>query len=527
MKKHIFILITIGIFLNSCKKTPLLNDVDIITNTSEIMHTSLALTIVNAKDGNIMGLDGQIVRATITGQDADDVFDITGKDNDVFVITKGLVSFGIYSAREATIENPIKFNVVLSSGGYLTTSIPIQIYEKGRTTQTISMIEHDDTPEGVSYKITTMEATNGVLDEDVSMISDVVSGTNTQATLFAPQGLLVKDENGNPLNGDLITELVYFNNEDATMSAYPGGLIAEAEENGTTSMIEFYSAGFVAVNIRDEDGRKARFFENGTLDVEIEISANTYNPETSAPVQEGDVIPIWSYEVEDGLWKRENDVTIVMNTNGQLAAKAEFEHLSYWNWDWKAGACNWGSRIFIRSQVDPEGTPLNLRLEAYRCSDGSLIRAKDFSTFVGDFIRFVNVPAEGVLIKFYLCGELLGEIKIDDLCDNLDYEIFLNQANSGSETINLSVDGFCPNSAFIRPTFPFWFKNLTNQSCNYWVSAWFIDGEASIDLTVGHMYRFVIYYNGRWIEHDAVIAVGNDITCESLPFSSEMCNFFQ
>ncbi len=526
MKKSIISLFALIFLLGSCKKTPLLNDVEIISNTAEIMHTSLALTILNAKTQELMGLDGTIVRARITGQDADDVFDISGQENDVFVITKGLVSFGIYSDREPTPDNPLKFNVVLEAGGYVTTSVPVHIYEKGRTSIDIGLIEKLDTPEGVSYKITTMETTNGVLNEDETMVTDVVSGTNTRATLFAPQGLVIKDENGAPLSGNLVAELTYFNNEERNFQSYPGGMIAEVQENGESSMIEFYSAGFVAVTIRDDNGKQARFFENGTLDVEIEIASDTYNPVTGGPVQDGDVIPIWSYEVEDGVWDREEDVTITTNTSGQLVAKAEFEHLSYWNWDWKAGACWWGSRVFLKSNVDPDGTRLTLRMEAIRCSNNQVIRTRTFSTFIGDFIRFVNVPAEPILLRVYRCDVLVGEIKINNLCDNLDYDLFLNQAAGGDEVVSLSVNGYCPNGAFVRPTFPFWYRNLTNQSCSYWTSAWFINGEADIRVTVGHMYRFVIYYNGRWIEHDAIIAVGSDITCENLPFSTEMCNFF-
>lgn len=528
MKKTIVAFISFLILLYSCDRTPLYNDVQIITNTSDIIHTAVGLTFLDAKTGNILGNSGEIVRVSVTGQDADDVYDITGKQKETYAVSKGFLALGVYSDREPSLENPLKFNLVIQTVGFLKTSIPIQIYGRGRFNKEVPLVRFTDPPEGVTTKFIVDDLANGALVEDMEIITDEVGPAMTKATITAPAGMEMRDESGNLLEGPISTRVVYFSHEEQNaLQAYPGGLVAEVNENGVEDIVAFYSAGFVAIEIKDQEGREAKTFSNGTLGVEIEVSPNTYNPETTSEVMDGDVIPIWSYEVETGIWQREMDVNITTNGLGELVSTAQLEHLSFWNWDWKGDACGNGIKIFICSDVDPVGSRVNLRLNVTRCEDGVLLNSRSFNTTVGDCIQFVNVPAATpVMISAFLCGDFLGEQKVMDMC-NSQSDFCVNPVEPPTE-VRLIVDGYCPdNDVLIKPTFAFWYKNLSNGDCSYWYPGWFVDGEASIRVSLGKMYRFVIYYNGNWIEHDAVIQVGSDIGCENIPFSSDMCDFFQ
>jgi len=502
MKKNIIAFIFSLIIFSSCERPSLYDGVRIITNTSDIVHTAIGLTFVDANTGNILGGNGEVVRVSVTGLDADDIYDITGEQKSVYLASKGFLALGIYSNKIASPNNPIKFNLVIRANGFLKTSIPVQLYGQGRISKEVAMVRYGETDEtGPSF---------------------------TRAKVTAPAGMEMRDAAGNLLEGSITSRVVYFSNEEqSALQAYPGGLVAEVNENGTEGMVEFYSAGFVAIEIKDEQGKEAKTFSNGTMGVEVSISPNTYNPETGTNVAAGDIIPIWSYDVETGIWERETDLNITTDTGGGLISTAQLNHLSFWNWDWKGDACGNGIKVFVCSNVDPDGTPISFRLDVTRCEDGVVLNSGSFSTEVGECIQFVNVPDDvPVMISAYLCGDFLGEQKVMDMCDGQS-NFCIDPVEPPTE-VTISVDGYCPNNdVLIKPTFAFWYKNLSDGSCSYWYPGWFVDGEASIRVSLGKMYRFVIYYNGTWIEHDAVIQVGAGIGCENIPFSSDMCDFFQ
>ena len=527
--RQIMTILFLGIVLfSSCDTTPVFEDVNIITNTSEIVNTAIAITFKDGKDGSILGNNGEVIRVTVTGENANDVYDITGVEKESFRVTKGFLTLGIYPGQPPSVNAPLKFNLVVRAPGFFPTSIPLQLYHEGRTSHTVSLVRLDDPPEGVAVIRKYAEATNGALDEDLEIITDMTATTGTKATVTASAGTIIKDANGTLLSGTILAKVAYFNNQDpSSLAAYPGGLVAEVNEDGNEDVVQFYSAGFVGIEMTDEEGRQVKTFENGTLNVEIEVPTNTYNPETGGNVQTGDIIPLWSYDVETGIWEKETELTISTNTSGQLVSTAQLDHLSFWNWDWKSDACGNGIKISICSDVDPIGTPVQFSLDVIRCSDGVYLNGGTFSTEIGGCIQFVNVPAnEPVTIRASLCGNLLGEVKVSNMCDAGNN--FYITPVEGSTEVTLTVDGYCPNSdVIVRPTFAFWYKNLVQGDCNNWYSAWFIDGVAKIKVNTGDMYRFVIYYNGNWIEHDAVIQVDANIGCQNIPFSSEMCNFFQ
>ncbi len=528
MKKIIILSFLFALLLSACEKTPLLEDVKIITGTSQFMHTSLSITLLNAKTGSLMGADGKMVKATITGPDAKDVFDITGQELEKEIkLTNGMVVFGIYSAREATSENPLRFNIKLEADGYLETSLPMVIDGKGRYNETINMIDLENTPEGVSYSNMNVPANNGIITETYTLESDEVEGTNTKAKLKMPEGMRILDKNGNPLGNALNVEMTYFNNRPETMMSYPGGVLADVEGNGDESSIEFFSAGFVAINITDGSNRKARFFESGALEVEVEIDPNTYNPETGATIQDGDIIPTWSFEVEDGIWTKEADVLITQNEEGKFVSTAHFEHLSYWNWDWPGAFCYIGMDLCFQSDYYPIGTPVSFRLVVRRGVDNVIRKIRDYNLNIGECITLRRAPVDQLalltVIHSSTCGSDSQEYELWGACEGQE-DIYINPSAPTTE-LTLHVDGYCPDSdILIRPTFPFKFKNL--DCGGYWQDGMFEDGVATIHVVEGQRYLFMIYYDGRWIEYEAVIHSDADIVCENIPFSSEICSFF-
>ncbi len=80
------------------------------------------------------------------------------------------------------------------------------------------------------------------------------------------------------------------------------------------------------------------------VSVQIGIKPNTNNPITGTTVRAGDVIPLWSYDENNGNWKFEGNYTvnskIGLGGNQELFIKKDdVTHLSWYNLDWFFNSC--------------------------------------------------------------------------------------------------------------------------------------------------------------------------------------------
>ncbi len=66
----------------------------------------------------------------------------------------------------------------------------------------------------------------------------------------------------------------------------------------------------------------------------MNVPDETYNPDKTTGVADGDTLPVWSYNVETGEWLYETSDTVKMTNKGTYEVVTDMWHLSYWNWDW-------------------------------------------------------------------------------------------------------------------------------------------------------------------------------------------------
>ncbi|WP_413700003.1 hypothetical protein ACLKMH_22270 [Psychromonas sp. KJ10-10] len=95
------------------------------------------------------------------------------------------------------------------------------------------------------------------------------------------------------------------------------------------------------MEINDENGNKVKDF-SAPVDINIQISADTINPDTGVAIQPGDTIPTWSYDETTGKWSAESTVTVgsdLNTTTNTYTATMSVDHLSYWNLDWHYSSC--------------------------------------------------------------------------------------------------------------------------------------------------------------------------------------------
>lgn len=228
------------------------------------------------------------------------------------------------------------------------------------------------------------EETVEVLDEDgnsvsvfgrVSRVASTTSGRGpdepeltTAAEVLIPQGVSTTTASGVSAVGEVkVSAAIYQNNTVESIDAFPGGI--ELRDNlvnpdvapsvlgvvaGTSAAEKtFISAGFLSLEVTDEDGNDITQFEgstgvdidgDGTLEEGILVTSlvpkTTINPETGELVAIGDIIPVWSYDDQTAKWTYDGKAKIFESANASnWRARFAATHLSYWNLDWMYGMC--------------------------------------------------------------------------------------------------------------------------------------------------------------------------------------------
>ena len=517
----------------NCKK-----DFDIVTPSDPPVlwnpcNTTISVVFTDARTGDPIGFDSyKDVDVTITGNDADVVVSAFGIKKSDYIPDRGFLTLGIENSYAPSYANPVKFNVVAKANGYLTTSLPVTIFEESHQAFTVKMVNLEAPPTGVSVAIDNSGyCANGVVTTSVELQTQPVSTTNTGASVYLPENTIVKDKYGTPLNGTLKTQLVYFNNiDDESLLSFPGGLVVEANTEGGKETIAFYSAGFMAIEIVDAAGRIAKTFEENNLQVSVDAPPQTYNPETGTSIQTGDEIPLWSFEVEAGVWKYEK-VAIVgeTNSNGNYMITSDIGHLTYLNFDWKGSACDYGAKFKFTSSTIPSGSSVNFQIHLRKQSDNTIIRTRSVSVHIDEEIQFVNVPS-GMPVFVEIVGSTnTCTVEIDDLCNIMLYEVSLDDCGflpPQPVPVTIDIQGYCPgnDTVLIRPSMHYFYKKCDEID---WMAGYIENGYDTIyDVMLGDCYSFGVYSNGAFRDTTVVIDQ-NALAFVNIHFDQEVCDLFE
>ncbi len=523
MRKYLFytttvaLLILIGLILTqSCDKSPI-DNTKLIFNY-DIVKTKINLRFTDAATGIQIGQvnKGTKVNVKITGKNKDVVIDVTGLnlDNNSATTESGFMSLGLNPNTEyiPSTDNPITFNVVASVDGYIKSSIPVTIVKEGDYQYELYMVKLDAPPDGV--KVTQEQNAGNVQNGEITESFNVTTPGN-EASISFDAGTTVLGENGQPLNGNLDVMITHFDNmTDAALVSFPGGLTPTVNQDGGEQSGVFYSAGFVAIEVTDDNGNKAESFQNGKATIEIAINPETYNPETKGKVKAGDEVPLYSYDEETGQWTFEDILTVEESAKG-LTATAKISHLSYWNLDW-----------FYYDNVCYEGVKLNFHLIQGACPNGYLLatmrKAEDDSylsskyIYLGQENNIYDIINAAGNIPVYIVFESPGYgnnsnysvqptiLTIPDLCSNEMYDLNVSP-DSPSQTVVVDFSAYCPDNPdlILRPSFNAWYKKANGY---IWKSASMIDGHAEIcGVEIGETYVVGTYYNGFWYQETITV----------------------
>ncbi|MCK4441248.1 MAG: hypothetical protein KAU90_04530 [Sulfurovaceae bacterium] len=179
----------------------------------------------------------------------------------------------------------------------------------------------------------------------------------TGTSIVIPKGTRFTDKNGNPVTPNRLT-LVHFDPQEAgVLDAYPGGLEVMADVDGNMEQVHFKSAGFASIVLEDSNGNKVNKAtrplnlnqNNKSVKSNKKIVDNLSNPVTVTMeiqkgirdgegnlVENGDTIPVWGYDVDEGTWVYKKNVLIRDINDSKIGVIVNIGWpITYINCDWK------------------------------------------------------------------------------------------------------------------------------------------------------------------------------------------------
>ena len=308
--------------------------------------TTLGVQAVDASTGE------PIQNTTFTITDGGSAFTTT-----TAIEEAGVATFALNDANNPTVT-AVNASVRVTADGYLDSNKSIVIEETGAVDLEIPMISITGTkPTGTEVATDTSTSTNGTVSSGISVTaattaSNVGASGQESVGIVVDSSTIMTDADGNAVTGTLTTTVSYYDaNSPDALEAFPGGFAVtlanpDAVNVGDSSSIEngevsFLSGGFTAVEISNETGTKVKSFST-PVPITFTISEDTINPDTEAAVQVGELLPIWSFDVDTGQWSFEGSGAVSDPTAGDGLLQVEYQasHLSYWNLDWYRAGSN-------------------------------------------------------------------------------------------------------------------------------------------------------------------------------------------
>ncbi|MCF8236201.1 MAG: hypothetical protein K9G67_14610 [Bacteroidales bacterium] len=503
-------LLTISLLtIASCKKLKNPTDgVQVIINY-DLIETNFSVKFIDAATGELIGQNGdKKVNIKIGGQHADAVIDVSGLQKPEYESSNGFVELALNPNTDPSQQNPVKFTIVASADGYLSTSKFIEIGGRDRLMFEMRMVDVDNPPNGVSRIIDN----SGEADPEGRIVSDITVNTpNGNASLRIPSGTILKSESGELLTGGIEIQLTHFSNmEDGSLQSFPGGLNTNVEQaDGSYERALFFSAGFVALEIMDETGTLADTVLVNPLELTMQVPEQTFNPNSEGGVSAGDTIPVWSYNENTGEWNYE--ATDVINTGSRESYQVTTEmwHLSWWNWDWPWWwVCYEG--LIIHFESDEYYCPCYWwNVQVRNPFNNTLMWNTYMYACQNDPVHLWNAPG-GLPVNMYFsdqCGNVNTELDFyyeENLCAADELWIYFYAEEMG-QTVEVDISAYCASNPdyIIRPTLSYWVREA-----NDWCFRWFelVNGHGELcGVELGETYVIGIYLDGKWYEHTFTI----------------------
>lgn len=522
--KKLLLALAVGILAYSCS-TEAIDNFTIRIKPNIMEH----IAMIEITDANDPTTDIQNLTIAVDGAIASDVYEISGSQD--FQLIDGRITIGIHPRRNPVAGQTINVPVVITGDGYLTKRRVIEFTAEERTQLVeIPLVNVVSPPTGVSFSITPgISLTGGALPSPENIVIPPGQGSTTGMEIDLDAGTSFISRDGDTLSGGNLEVIAgHFDSDNETsLDAFPGGFSADSiqQADGSYEAGAFQTAGFTTMDMT-VDGQEVKSFSQ-PITVTMDVSANALNPNTGQPIALGDVIPIWSYDDEEGTWVYETDGTTIQGPNG-LQVSYQTTHLSWWNIDYFASRCRqYNTRLVFSLPGWPSGAKRFFRIRVVWPGTNQPVGSWASTMkeiFDGYRLNPYNVPNRLVEVKVYdMQNNEVGSAGPLNLCGAGDVPITVN-ATPPVTTINFSIEAYCPTNTqlVIRPQdFPVYYRE-NGSNDNHTLLGWVTGGTGSTDqIELNKSYDFRAYYGG--VQVDTTVFVNKTNYQISLPFQ-EVCD---
>jgi len=504
MKKALYIAVALfSVCFTQCTKPT--KDFTFSVNPKPFDHT----VTMSFYDAANPGKPPPNITITVTGQNANDVYEISGVKN--YNVVDGILSLGLLYKANPTEGSPASFTVTATAPGYLSATIPVTIkYDQPIKLINVSMINKAQPPAGVN-----VQETNTPLDPSGATSTDVVipppagaAPEDQVVSIDIPSGTAFKDAAGNVVTGTTLTSsVVSFNSTDpASLNAFPGGTASEniKNESGATVAGRFRTAGFADINM-NVGGTEIKTFTQ-PITLHMGVSSTQINPATGTLFAAGQTIPVWSYQTSTGQWSYEQVATITDNGSGGLEANFPTTHLTYYNLAVMENICATSSVMFNTGLTTSE----TFLVDIFAANEPNIPVVSGFLVQVanGQTVSFDNVPTGNMNVKVYRNTAANSQTNFT-IRDGNPVGTYSGALCGSTPTITLNIpvltpitfdiQGQCPSSSanpIVRPTVDVWYRAYGSGSAYQLLGQVQQGNFSTTNLNLNSKYDFKVIWGG-------------------------------
>jgi hypothetical protein len=294
----------------------------VININSDILSYTATLQFTNAAQ---IGTVPVGLGVSLDGDDEPAIYDYSGFK--ALRLNNGMLTVGVAPQSNPT-NNTLSFNIKANAANYLPVNVPVNISHSTKNQNfLVPMVNINSTPAGVVAAQPVATISNGTATTPVTAATTTNANTTTTVSITVPTGTQFRNAAGNTITGSSVkTVLAAFDPAQPTaMLTLPGGQVQTEVTGGASPSVFFLPAGFATI-IMTVGTTEVKNFST-PVNIQMGLNAATFNPITNANIKAGDLIDLYSYQVETGIWHYESAVTIV-NAAGRLVINFTTNHLT-------------------------------------------------------------------------------------------------------------------------------------------------------------------------------------------------------
>ncbi|GAB3963174.1 hypothetical protein GCM10028805_65750 [Spirosoma harenae] len=398
---------------------------------------------------------------------------IAGPNADQIVTTLNTRSFKVNSdghlliapspSAKVSDKNPLRYTVVVESPDYLTVILPITQTSLEQQVRTVRRINLTKPPSTVAANRANGRAgTDGIVANAFGVTTTQSTNDADRSLVTVPAGTKVVDRNGQPVSNELTLAVIHTNARTSDATRYipgEGAMSNVAGRNGGASLgtLRVLSlAGSLAIQLYTNQYALANSFSQPipwTMDLNPALS----NFSKGRAVQEGDSIPLFSYDEFADRWQAETPGVVVRNAQtNRLECRANARLAATYVAGWAESICDIGPVFKVNSQL--ASVDVNYLCKLINVSTNQQISSFYANINNGSIITIRNQP-KNLRLKLQVFDEtdtgvkgprgLISESTPGQTCDPNPIVINLTALEVPPD-MTLAIEYACPNGTTLN-----------------------------------------------------------------------------